>query len=121
LHIPLDRFATSEVATLKGEGLPEIKISYTSLAQFLNKAERLQSIRQPALRERSIGKKSSRQTKKRRRPPTPTEQLSSDRENEFCDAESKMEGRTVVEDKDFQDQTRSGTDILEMRKSRRTR
>jgi hypothetical protein len=121
LHLPLDCFPTSEVATLNSVGLPGITITYTKLAEFLDKAERLQRIRQPALGEKSIGKKSRRQTKKRKRHSTPTEQLSSDREGEFRDAESKVEGRTVVEDGDCQDQTRGGMDIPERRQSRRMR
>jgi hypothetical protein len=66
-----------------------------------------------------MGKKSGRRTKKRKRPSTPTEQLSSDREREFRDAESKVEGLTVVEDGDFQDQTKGGMDIPKRRQSRR--
>jgi hypothetical protein len=102
LHLPLDCFVTSEVATLKSEGLLVITITYTKLAEFLDKTARLQRISQPALGEESIGKKSRRQTKKRKRYSTPTEQLSSDRERELGHAESKVEGRTVVKDKDFQ-------------------
>jgi hypothetical protein len=112
---------TSEVATLESEGLPGITITYTKLAEFLDKAERLQRIRQPALGEKSSGKKSRRQTKKRKRRSTPPEQLSSDREREFRDAESKVEGRTVIEDRDFQHQTRGGMDIPERRQSRSMR
>jgi hypothetical protein len=41
--------------------------------------------------------------KKRKRPATLTEQLSSDREKEFREAEIKVEERTVVEDIDFLD------------------
>jgi len=68
-----------------------------------------------------MGKKSGRHTKKRKRPSTPTEQLSSDREREFLDTESKVEGRTVVENSDFQHQIRGGMDIPERRQSRRMR
>jgi hypothetical protein len=121
LHLPLDCFATSEVATLKSEGLPGITITYTKLAEFLDKTARLERISQPALGEKSIGKKSRRQTKKRKRYSTPTEQLSSDRERELGDAEGKVEGRTVVEDKDFQHQTKGGVDIPGKRQSRRMR
>jgi hypothetical protein len=119
LYIPLDSFADSEVATLKSEGLPGITITYPKLAEFLDKAERLQRTRQPALGEESIGKKLKWQTKKRKRHSTPTEQLSSDREREFRNAERKVEGRTVVEDRDFQGQTRGSIDIPERRQSRR--
>jgi hypothetical protein len=87
--------------------------------EYLDKAEKLQWIRQSALGERSIGKKLGRRTKKRKRLSTPTEQLSSDREREFCDAESKVEGLTVVEDGDFQDQTKGGIDIPKRRQSRK--
>jgi hypothetical protein len=68
-----------------------------------------------------MGKKSRRHTKKRRRPSTPIEQLSPNREREFRDAERKVEGRTVVEDSDFQHQTKGGVDIPERRQSRRMR
>ena len=68
---------------------------------------------------KALEKKSKRRTKKRKRPPTPTEQLSSDREREFRDAESKVEGRMVVEDRDFEDQTTGGIDIPERKLSRR--
>jgi len=64
------------------------------------------------LGEKSTGKKSRRQTKKRKRHSTPTEQLSSDRERGFHDAESKVEGRTVVEDRDFEHQIKGGMDII---------
>ncbi|KFY32153.1 hypothetical protein V493_00464 [Pseudogymnoascus sp. VKM F-4281 (FW-2241)] len=121
LHLPLDYFATFEVATLNPEGLPGITITYAKLAEFLDQAERLQRIRQPALGEKRIGKKSSRQTRKRKRRSTPPEQLSSDRERDFRNAESKVEGRTVVEDGDFEHRTREGIDIPERRQSRRMR
>jgi hypothetical protein len=68
-----------------------------------------------------MGKKSIRHTKKKKRPSTPTEKLSSDRDREFPDAESKVEGRTVIEDSDFQHQTRDGVDIPERIQSRRMR
>ncbi|KAI9735395.1 MAG: hypothetical protein M1818_006401 [Claussenomyces sp. TS43310] len=121
LHIPLDRFATSEVATLKSEGLLGITIPYTCLAQYLNKAERLEGMRQPLLGEEGTGKKSTRPTRKRRRPHTPPEQLSSDREKEFRNAESRAAGRAEVEDGDFPNQTRAGMEIPNRRKSRRTK
>jgi hypothetical protein len=105
--------------TLKPEGLPGITITYAKLAEFLDEAEGLQRVRQPALGEKRIGKESRRRTKKRKRRSTPTEQLSSDREREFRDAESNVERRTVVEDGDFEHQTREGMDIPEW--SRRTR
>ena len=50
-------------------------------------------------------------TKKRKRCSTPTEQLPSNREREFRDAESKVEGRIVVGDRDFQHQTRGEIDM----------
>jgi hypothetical protein len=103
LHLPLDYFATSEVATFKSEGLLGITIPYLTLSEFLNKAERLQRTRQPALGEESIGKKSKRLTRKRKRPSTPTGQLSSNTERKYRDEERKEEGRTGVEDGDFQD------------------
>jgi hypothetical protein len=68
-----------------------------------------------------MGKKSIRHTKKRRRPSTLTEQFSSDRELEFRDAESKIKGRTVVEDSDFHYQTGDDVEIPERRQSRRIR
>ena len=119
MHLPLDCFADSEVASFKSEGLPGVTIKYPPLAEFLDKAERHQRTRQPALGEESIGKKSRRRTKKRKRPPTPIEQLSSDREREFCDAEREVEGRTVVEDSDFQAQARGSMDIPERKMNRR--
>ncbi|CZT08279.1 uncharacterized protein RCO7_11545 [Rhynchosporium graminicola] len=78
LHLPLDWFADSEVATFNSEGLPGITITYAQLAEFLDKAERLQRTRQPVPGEESISKKSRRRTKKRRRPSTPIEEISSD-------------------------------------------
>ncbi|KAH8751835.1 hypothetical protein BGZ57DRAFT_913231 [Hyaloscypha finlandica] len=119
LHLPLDYFANSEVATFKSDGIPGITITYPQLAEFLDKAERLQRIRQPAIGEESIGKKSSRRTKKRKRPPTPTDQISSDREREFRDVEREVEGRTVVEDSDFQGPARGNIDIPERKMNRR--
>lgn len=119
LHIPLDCFADSEVASIKSEGLPSITITYPQLAEFLDKAESLQRNTQPAFGEESTGKKSTRQFKKRKRDSTPAEQLSSDTERKFCEAESEAERRTVVEDTDFQDQTTGGIDIPERRQSRR--
>jgi len=110
LHIPLDCFADSEVATFDSEEHPGITITYPQLAEFLDKAERLHRTRQPVLGEESIGKKSRRRTKKRKRPPTPTEEISSDKEMEFRDAENAVEGRTVVEDSDFRGQTRGTMD-----------
>jgi hypothetical protein len=65
-------------------------------------------------------KKSIQHTKKRKRPSTPIEQLSSDREREFRDVKSKLEGHTVVEESDFQHQTEGGVDIPKRRESRRT-
>merc|ERR1711939_382911 len=110
LHLPLDCFADSEVATFDSEELPGITISYPQLAEFLDKAERLQHTKQPVLGEESIGKKSRRPTKKRKRPPTPIGEISSDKEMEFRDAENAVEGRTVVEDSDFRGQTRGTMD-----------
>jgi len=106
----LDCFADSEVATFDSEELPGITISYPQLAEFLDKAERLQHTKQPVLGEESIGKKSRRPTKKRKRPPTPIGEISSDKEMEFRDAENAVEGRTVVEDSDFRGQTRGTMD-----------
>ncbi|KAG4426843.1 hypothetical protein IFR04_000274 [Cadophora malorum] len=60
LHLPLDCFADSEVATFDSEELPGITITYPQLAEFLDKAERLQRTKQPVLGEESIGKKSRR-------------------------------------------------------------
>jgi hypothetical protein len=119
--LPLDCFATSEIANFQNEGLPGFTISYTKLAQFLDRAERLQQMRQPALGEESGGKKSSRHTKKRKHPSTPTEQLSSGREKEFRDAEGKVKERTVIEDQDFPYQGSPSIDIPERRKSQRMR
>jgi len=42
-------------------------------------------------------------------------------QREFRDAESKMEGRIMVEDRNFKDQTKSGMDIPRRRKSRKLR
>jgi hypothetical protein len=53
-------------------------------------------MRQPALEEVSR-KKSNRQTKERKRPAIPTEQLSFNREKESREAEFKVEERTVVD------------------------
>jgi hypothetical protein len=103
------------------KGYQALQSRIQSLLSFLDKAERRQRIKQPALGEKSSKKKSRRQTKKRKRRSTPPEQLSSDREREFRDAESKVEGRTVIEDRDFQHQTRGGMDILERRQSRSMR
>lgn len=121
MHLPLNYFATFEEATLKPEGLPGVTITYATLAEFLDKAEGYQRVRQPALGETRIGKKSSRQTRKRKRRSTPLEKLSSNRETEFRDAESKVEGRAVVEDSDFEHRTREGIDIPKRRRSGRTR
>ncbi len=121
MDLPLDRFATSEVATLNIEGLPGITITYANLAEFLDNAERLQQVKQPPLGEKSIGKKSKERTKKRKRDSTSPEQLSSDREREFRNAEGEVERRTVVKDRDFQCQTEAGINIPERRQSRRTR
>ena len=96
MHLPPDCFATSEVATFNGDELSVIAISDTKLAQFLNTAETLQRMRQPELEEVSR-KKSNRQTKERKRPAIPTEQLSFNREKESREAEIKVEERTVVD------------------------
>ena len=101
MHLPLDCFATSEVANFHSEDLLGVTILYAKLAQFLNEAEKLQRKRQPALGEESGGKKSTLRTKKRKRPPTLTEELSSDRERGFRDTENTVEDRTVVEDTVF--------------------
>jgi hypothetical protein len=119
LHLPLDCFATSKLTKFKSQGRPGVTITYAQFAEFLEKAERLQQVKQPALGEESTGIKSTQRIKKRKRPSTPVEQLSSDREVEFRDAESKAEGRTVVEDRDFQDQARGNMDIPKRRQSRR--
>lgn len=68
-----------------------------------------------------MGKKSRERIKKRKRHSTSPEQLSSDREREFRDAERKVEGRAVVEDSDFHGQTGGGINIPERRQSYRTR
>ena len=85
----------------------------------LDEAERLQRTRQPALGEEGTGKKSRRRTKKRKRPPTLTEELSSDREMEFRNAEREAEGRIVIEDSDFRGQTSGSIDIPERKTNRR--
>lgn len=101
LHLPLDYFANSKVVTFKSKEILGITITYPQLAEFLDKAERLQRTRQPATGEESIRKKSSRRTKKRKRPFTLTEQISLNREREFRNAEREVDRRTVVEDSDF--------------------
>jgi hypothetical protein len=121
LHLLLDCFATSEVATFKSEGQPGITITYVELARFLDEAERLQRLKQPTPGEQRIGKKSTKRNRKRRRPSTPTEELSSDREREFCEAERNVEGRTVLEDSDFQSSSREGVDMSKRRQSNRMR
>merc|ERR1711939_1268106 len=47
---------------------------------------------------------------RRKRPPTPTEEICSDKVMEFCDAENAVKGRTVVEDSDLRVQTRGTMD-----------
>jgi hypothetical protein len=101
-----DCFADSEVATLKSQRLPGIVITYLKLAEFWDKAERLQQSRQPALGKEGTGKKSKRRTKKRKLHSIPTEHLSPDREREFRETEREVEGRMAVDDSGFQGQTR---------------
>ncbi|TVY43761.1 hypothetical protein LSUB1_G001257 [Lachnellula subtilissima] len=80
LHLSLDVFADAEVETMKSERLPRIMITYLELAEFLEKAERLQPTKRPPFGEASTRKKSSRRTKKRKRPSNLMEKLSSDRD-----------------------------------------
>jgi uncharacterized protein HemY len=80
----------------------------------------LQIFASPAV-TKSIEKKSKRRTKKRKRDNTLIEQLSSNREGEFRDAEREVKRVTVVEKSDFQAQINGGIEKLERRRSLRTR
>jgi hypothetical protein len=80
----------------------------------LDGAERLQQTRQLG-----HGKKSQRLTRKRKRSSTPMEELSSDRENVFLDAEKEVEERTSDDDRDFRGGVGEGINTLEIRRSKR--
>ncbi|KAI9736071.1 MAG: hypothetical protein M1818_006247 [Claussenomyces sp. TS43310] len=120
LSLPLNCFATSEIATLDSGPVPNIIITYKELARFLGTAEELQQVKQPALGGERHGVKSSRQTKKRKRSSTPPEEISFDKETIFRDAESKIEKQTAIEDTNFRGRIQ-GMDIPDRRRRRSKR
>lgn len=89
-------------------------ITYRQLAEYLNKAERLQQVRQPG-----HGQSSDRPTKKRRRPSIPPDDLSSDREDMFCETEKDVERHTSDADEGFPGSAGESFDIPERRRSKR--
>ncbi|KAG4024933.1 hypothetical protein MFRU_078g00040 [Monilinia fructicola] len=97
LDIPLDSFATSEVADLD-QPVPVISITYEKLAAFLNEGEELERIRGKV----EGGKKTSRKTKKRKREVTPMDlPLDSKKERKFLKAEKKEERVARLRDPSF--------------------
>lgn len=89
LRLPLDCFATSEIAQFGGE-VANITISHATLALFLSRAETLKRLRHPLPGKEHVGKKSKRKTRKRRRPSTPADEIKSVKEARFVGEESRM-------------------------------
>jgi hypothetical protein len=124
LALPLDLFATSSIRS-HNPASPTITIAYAKLANFLKEAEKLAGVRTTASRQPPRGKKSLRQTKKRKRVPTPPEELSSDTERRYSEREAFAEGRQNASDEDYVEGNRASVSIdtleRETRQSKRSR
>ena len=114
MNLPLDCFATSETVSFGDEDIPGVTITYGALAAYLDKAEKLQSASLSG-----TGKKSKRRTRKRKYSSSSVEELLSDRENVFRDAEKGVEERATDEDRDFSGAAAEAFDIPQRRRSKR--
>jgi hypothetical protein len=106
--------STCKIVTFTAKEVPAITITYDRLAEYLNEAGSLQRIRQSGHPQSS-----DQPSKKRKRASTPLEELSSDAENLFRDAEEGDDVRTDDRDEDFQGQASHSTDLPERRRSKR--
>lgn len=97
LTLPLDFFGASITRTANPAS-PNITITYAKLANFLNAAERLTSMR--AI-DTSPGEISMERMKKRKRVPTPPEELSSDAERRYAEGEALAEEKQDAADEDY--------------------
>ncbi|CZT52142.1 uncharacterized protein RSE6_13404 [Rhynchosporium secalis] len=91
ISLPLSAFATSEIATFPSDpSTPSITIPYTSLITYLQSAESHQRVIDPGKGEVPTGKLTKRPAKRKRLSTSSVEELSIEREGEFCSREEEV-------------------------------